>query len=158
MAICGIEAVYGYVDVASRYNATRHAALKSIEESTDEAFRDDEGNPINHPGLRLRLSDFACEEIVQDELGSEDLEICISGIQLCEYLAAAEGKTRQSQSLRKQSFSREARKRKRLETPPEEIRSDDEARYVEQEERAAKRAADHDNDYTATSPVNKFLG
>ena len=39
------------------------------------------------------------------------------------------------------------KKRKRSETPPERIASDDEARYAEQVERAAKRMADNDSDY-----------
>ncbi|KAF2229878.1 hypothetical protein EV356DRAFT_561859 [Viridothelium virens] len=124
--------------------------LQAVEEAADEAFRDDEGNPINHPGVRLRLSDFACEELVQDEMGDEDTEICVSGIQLCQYLAAAESKVRREQSLIKHSFAHEVKKRKRSETPPEEFGSSDEARYIEQEQRAAKRTADHDSNYEDT--------
>jgi hypothetical protein len=41
-------------------------------------------------------------------------------------------------------------KRKRSETPPEKITSDDEAKYVGLEERAAKRIADNDPDYDNT--------
>jgi ribosomal protein L35 len=84
-------------------------------------------------------------------MGDEDTEICISGIQLCQYLAAAESKVRRAQSLGRHSFAHEVKKRKRSETPPEEIRSGDEARYIEQEKRAVKRTADHDNDYNDTS-------
>jgi hypothetical protein len=43
------------------------------------------------------------------------------------------------------------KKRKRSKTPPEEITSGDETRYVKQEERAAKRMADEDPDYEDTS-------
>lgn len=75
-------------------------------------------------------------------MGDEDTDICISGIQLCQYLAAAESKVRRA--LGKHSFANEVKKRKRSETPPEEIRPSDEARYAKQEERAAKRTADHD--------------
>lgn len=77
-------------------------------------------------------------------MANDDAEICISGIQLCQYLAAAESKVRRA--LRKHSFANKVSKRKRSETPPEKIRAGDEARYAEQEERAAKRA-DYDVDY-----------
>jgi hypothetical protein len=43
------------------------------------------------------------------------------------------------------------KKRKRSETPPEEITSSDVAGYVDNEQRAAKHAADHDDDYIDTS-------
>jgi len=43
-------------------------------------------------------------------------------------------------------FVKEVKKWKWSETPPEEIRAGDEARYAEQEKRAAKRA-DYDIDY-----------
>ncbi|KAI9695105.1 MAG: hypothetical protein M1820_008909 [Bogoriella megaspora] len=125
--------------------------LRAVDEAADQAFRDDEGNPIDHSGLRLRLSDFACEELVQNEMGDEDTEIYVSAIQLCQYLAVAESKVGRGQSLIEHSFAYEVKKRKRSETPPEEIGSSDEARYIEQEQRAAKRAADHDKDYEDTS-------
>jgi hypothetical protein len=80
-------------------------------------------------------------------MGDRNVEICISGVQLCQYLAAAERKVRRAQSLGKHSFAPEVKKRKRSETPPEEITSGDEAGYVEDEQRAAKHAADHDDDY-----------
>ncbi|KAF2804388.1 uncharacterized protein BDZ99DRAFT_397834 [Mytilinidion resinicola] len=119
--------------------------LRAVEEAVDEAFRDDEGHPVEHPGLRLRLSDFTCKELAEEELGDEDAEICISGIQLCRYVDAAESKVRRA--LRKESLADNVNKRKRSETPPEEIQSSDDARYAKQEERAAKRTADHDIDY-----------
>lgn len=49
--------------------------------------------------------------------------------------------------LVKHSILPGVKKRKRSETPPERIASDNEARYIEQEERAAKRMADDDPDY-----------
>jgi hypothetical protein len=52
-------------------------------------------------------------------------------------------------------LSKEVKKRKRSETPPEEIKADDEVRYAEQEERAAKRA-DHDIDYEGKSSTKSF--
>ena len=42
------------------------------------------------------------------------------------------------------------KKRKRSESAPERMASDDEAKYVEQEERVAKRMTDNDLDYKGT--------
>jgi hypothetical protein len=47
------------------------------------------------------------------------------------------------------------RKQKRSETPPEAMGSSDEARYAEQEKRAAKRA-DYDMDYKEYSSIKSF--
>ncbi|KAJ5288262.1 hypothetical protein PENANT_c118G02661 [Penicillium antarcticum] len=77
----------------------------------------------------------------QKEMGHEDTDISISGIQLCHYLDAVDRKL--ERALGDQSLAKDVKKRKRLETPPEAIRAGDEAKYAEQEERAAKRA-DHD--------------
>ncbi|KAH0538075.1 hypothetical protein GP486_008802, partial [Trichoglossum hirsutum] len=40
--------------------------LEVVQEVADEAFRDDQGNPTNYPGLRLQLSDFAFEGLTED--------------------------------------------------------------------------------------------
>ncbi|RMZ67019.1 recQ family helicase [Pyrenophora seminiperda CCB06] len=134
-------------------NTPDRPELRAVEVVADEAFRDDEGNPVDQPGLRLRLSDFTYEELAQKEMGDEDTDIYISGSQLCQYLYAAE--SRVVRALGKHSFTTEVKKRKRSETPPEEIRAGDEARYTEQEERAAKRA-DCDVDYQEKSSVKSF--
>jgi hypothetical protein len=76
-------------------------------------------------------------------LGDEDVDICISGEQLCDYVTEAE---EVQQAMFEVPLPDGINKRKRSETPAEEIRSEDEAKYVEQERRAAKRA-DHDADY-----------
>jgi hypothetical protein len=34
-----------------------------------QVFRDDEGNAVDHPGLRLRLGDFTYKELAQMEMG-----------------------------------------------------------------------------------------
>ncbi|KAF2001250.1 hypothetical protein P154DRAFT_490637 [Amniculicola lignicola CBS 123094] len=130
--------------------------LRAVEEAVNEPFRDDEGNPVDHPGLRLRLSDFTYEELAQAEMGDEDAEIFIPGIQLCQYLAAAESKAQRAQPLGKHSFVHEVKKRKRLETPPEEITAGDEARYAEDEQRATKRTVSHDHDYIVTASTKRF--
>jgi hypothetical protein len=117
----------------------------------DEAFRDDDGNPTTHPGLRLQLSDFACEELTEEAIGGEGRDILLSTQELCQYLTAAEDKIQGRRVLVKHSILSGVKKCKRSETPPERMASDDEARYVEQEERAAKRIADNNPDYEDTS-------
>ena len=57
----------------------------------------------------------------------------------------------QLESLGEHSIASRLKKRKRSETPPDQITSSDEAKYVKQEERAAKRMADDDRDYENTS-------
>jgi hypothetical protein len=82
------------------------------------------------------------------------MEIRVSGIQLSQYLAAAESKVRRA--LGKNSLPNGVTKRKRSATPPEQIRPSDEAWYTEEEERAAKRTAGNDDDYTVTSSLESF--
>jgi hypothetical protein len=82
--------------------------------------------------------------------------LVVSAEQLCQYLTAAETKVRKVQQLRSRSLGKHSivpglKKRKRSKTPPEQIASVDEARYVEQEQRAAKRIKDDDSDYENTS-------
>ena len=48
-----------------------------------QAFRDNEGNPTDYPGLWLRLRDFAYKELAQNKIGSEDPELVVSAQQLC---------------------------------------------------------------------------
>ncbi|KAF2176017.1 hypothetical protein K469DRAFT_743120 [Zopfia rhizophila CBS 207.26] len=121
--------------------------LRVVQEVVDEAFRDDQGNPTEHPGLRLHLSDFAYEELAQNEIGDQDRELVVSAQQLCQCLTAVETKVQQAGSLGKHSIASGVKKRKRSVSPPEEINSGDEAVYVKQEERAVKRMADDDPDY-----------
>lgn len=108
-----------------------------------QAFRDDQGDPTNYPGLHLQLRDFANEELTQGEV--EDQELSISTQQLCEYLTAAETKVQQRESLSKQY---------RSQTPPEIIASVDEAKYTEREQRAVNRSSDDDSDYQDTSSAS----
>lgn len=84
-----------------------------------------EGNPFDHTGLRLHLSDFTHQELAQDKVGGEEVEMRNSRIQLCQCLAAAESKVRQVQLMDKHFFAPEVKKRKRSETPPKETKSDD---------------------------------
>ncbi|KAI9759545.1 MAG: hypothetical protein M1840_003257 [Geoglossum simile] len=125
--------------------------LRVVQEIADEAFRDDQGNPTDHPGLRLQLSDFACEGLTTDVVRGGDREILLSTQQLCQYLTAAEDKVRRRGTLAKNSLPPGVKKRKRSRTPPERMASDDEAKYAEQERKAAKRISDDDPDYEHTS-------
>lgn len=90
---------------------------------------------------------------MQQETGDWDQELTISSEQLCDYLAAAEAKMRQAETLGQHSIAPGVKKRKRSETPPEEITAGDEARYKKREERAAKRSAQNDPDYEDTSSM-----
>ena len=87
------------------------------------------------------LSDFAYEELAKKEIGDGHTEICISRIKLCHYLTEAEDT---QEALGKQLFFGRVRKRKRSETPHEEIGSANEERYADLEERAQKRILDCD--------------
>ena len=71
----------------------------------------------------------------------------ISAEQLCQFLATSEATMEQLRSLSKYSIAPGIKKRKRSETPPEQIASEDEAIYVEQEQRTVKRLAANDPDY-----------
>lgn len=71
--------------------------------------------------------------------------------ELCQYLATAEDKIRGQRALVRHSIRSGIKKRKRPETPPERMASEDEAKYTEQEERAVKRMADGDPDYKNAS-------
>ncbi|PVH92916.1 hypothetical protein DM02DRAFT_677178 [Periconia macrospinosa] len=113
------------------------------------SFRDEQGNPTDHEGLRLQLRDFAYEELAHNELADEERELVISTRQLCEYLDVAETMGG-VESLGEHSLRPEIKKGKRSETPPEELNLSDEAKYTKQEERAAKRIADGDSDYGVT--------
>ena len=59
------------------------------------------------------------------------IEIHISGQQLCQFLAAAENKAQQVPSFGKHLVAPGIKKRKRLETPPDEVAPGNEAQYVE---------------------------
>ncbi|KAF9730248.1 hypothetical protein PMIN01_12181 [Paraphaeosphaeria minitans] len=59
-----------------------------------QAFRDETGNPTDHPGLRLRLSDFACQELTSGISVDQEQDITVSTQELCQHLATAEEKSR----------------------------------------------------------------
>ncbi|KAL5403793.1 hypothetical protein PMIN04_012741 [Paraphaeosphaeria minitans] len=68
--------------------------LLVVREVADAAFRDETGNPTDHPGLRLRLSDFACQELTSGISVDQEQDITVSTQELCQHLATAEEKSR----------------------------------------------------------------
>ncbi|KAF1952018.1 hypothetical protein CC80DRAFT_573058 [Byssothecium circinans] len=109
----------------------------------EEAFRDDNRNPVGN-GLRLRLRDFAYDELADKDMGNEDEGIDISGTKLCQYLNAAESAAKRPRQ--RKYLPSNATKRGRSPIPPEELRPSDEAKQAEKEERA-EALADRDGDY-----------
>jgi hypothetical protein len=92
-------------------------------------------------------------ELTKDVIRGEGQEITVSAQELCQYHAAAEDKIRRQRALVRHSILPGVKKRKRSKTPPEMIAPGDEAKYIEQEERVAKRMADGDPDYQDTGLV-----
>ncbi|KAL6711565.1 hypothetical protein ACN47E_004499 [Coniothyrium glycines] len=152
--VVGINIAYGNMSRRATISIWRPRLSKTLrgydleveEEVMDEAFRNDEGGPVEHPGLRFHLSDFTCRRIVEEEMGGEDAELCISGSQLCQYVATAENNVQRAMREEPLPDGIKINKRRRSSTPPEEIRSEDEAKYIQREEKVAKRE-DHDSDY-----------
>ncbi|KAF2458011.1 hypothetical protein BDY21DRAFT_303212 [Lineolata rhizophorae] len=130
--------------------------LTVVQEVENAPFRDDQGNPTSHPGLRLRLGDFAYEELAQ-EIADDAHELNVSTEQLCECLDSAETMMAQLDSLGEHKLAAGVKKRKRSETPPEEIGSADVARYIKLEDRTTKRLADKDPDYQDRSSIKSLL-
>ncbi|KAK5011711.1 hypothetical protein BJ546DRAFT_690914 [Cryomyces antarcticus] len=87
--------------------------LRVVQPIANEAFRDDQGNPTNHSGLRLWLMDFAYEELSRSSIENDDREITVSAQQLCQYLSEAESRTQGKELLRKHTIPSGIRKRKR---------------------------------------------
>jgi hypothetical protein len=116
-------------------------------------FRNEDGTPSDTPGIRLHLQDFAHEELAED-IRTDDREISISSKTLCLYLTDAErcdrGPSPTPRSV-ESTIRPGAVRCPRLETPPDTLTSDDEARYRQEEDRAANRTALNDPDYDPSS-------
>ncbi|KAJ6057048.1 hypothetical protein N7460_000322 [Penicillium canescens] len=92
-----------------------------------QPFRTDSGLPTEGIALRLSLRDFATEELARDHVGLER-EIVITSKQLWDFLSSAEAR-QQIQTQHKGSINRirpGALKRRRPQTPPEQLSSEDE--------------------------------
>lgn len=84
---------------------------------------------------------------MQNEIGDQDEDLVVSAQQLCQFLSAAEIKSHQKGFLGKDPIAPGVKKRKRSESPIEEVTSGDERIYINQVERVAKRMAEADPDY-----------
>lgn len=80
-------------------------------------------------------------------MGDLDQELAISTQWLCEILRVAKFNIRRIESLSQDLVPSGVKKRKRSETPPEDLVSGDKARFIHLEERAAKHIAENDPDY-----------
>ena len=85
----------------------------------------------------------------------DDAVIYIFRIQLCKFIASSESKVRRA--LGNCLSSKRNTKQKRSETPTKDPRPCGEARYTEQEDKVAKRTADHDIDHEDTSLLKSLL-
>ncbi|KAH3169823.1 hypothetical protein KXW84_003764 [Aspergillus fumigatus] len=113
-----------------------------------QAFRTDDGQPVEPTSLRLMLKDFATEELTRNCPNLEQ-EIVLSSEDLCGFLADAEARQtaqeRQSGSVNR--LSPGVRKRRRSETP-DGVSSDVEAHP---EDNVRKRSR-YESDYVPSSP------
>ncbi|PWY91609.1 hypothetical protein BO94DRAFT_513900 [Aspergillus sclerotioniger CBS 115572] len=110
-----------------------------------QMFRTIDGLPAESTPLRLNLKDFATEDETEG-YADLDQEITISARDLCDYLNVAESRQaaqeRHEGSVKKMPTG--TRKRRRAETPPDEINSEDEAVFQPLEESDRKRHRDSD--------------
>jgi hypothetical protein len=117
-----------------------------------EEFRSAGGDPIGgeQTGLRIRLEDFAPQLLVPKQTSSDN-DLFISSAKLCEYLRDAESSesTSKPNSGVFETLPPHIMKRRRSSTPAEELNTDDEHRFKEDEERAVKRFQRKDSSYRA---------
>ncbi|KAH8724189.1 hypothetical protein GQ44DRAFT_709277 [Phaeosphaeriaceae sp. PMI808] len=137
-----------------RVNNTGENELSVVQTVTDQLFRDDVGNFVlnSQASLKLRLEDFGTEAFATKFPDLTD-SIHISAEQLFSFLEQGEGLARrlkQGEGLVR-SDKPWIKKRYRDNTPPEELDSDREGRFVEDEERAAKKVMIDDSSYKASS-------
>ncbi len=103
-------------------------------------FRDDEGNVVPEGNLELQLQDFAPIAVLQ-RYGALRERVVISSATLCHSLSECEANARRVAQKECLSDTLEpgTRKRRREKTPPEQINSDDEGRFDQEEQRVSKR-------------------
>ena len=92
-----------------------------------------------------------------DGIGDLNQPIIVSSEQLCQYLTAAEAIAQKKNKRIRHSIPG-IKKRKRSRTPPEQMTSDDEAEYVEQEQRVDERMMEDDPDYQHASTESTSSG
>lgn len=114
-----------------------------------QPFQTDSGLPTEGTVLRLSLKDFATEELARGHVGL-DREILITSKQLCDFLLSAEAR-QQAQTQQQGSINRirpGALKRRRPQTPPEQLSSEDEGSI--ERKRGSKRGR-QSSDYRPSS-------
>lgn len=118
-------------------------------------FRDDLGNLIRDldQGLEIQLRDFATENLIKNS-NAITQRIFIASSTLYDYVTKAEADAEIVKERRGEMFQLKpgAKKRRRQKTPLQELTSDDVRRFLDEEERDAKRITRHDTDYVWSSP------
>ncbi|CAG7987309.1 unnamed protein product [Penicillium olsonii] len=128
-----------YIDYQGSREATittwrpEYATVNGVEEFRAavaieaQPFRTNSGLATEGTALRLRLRDFATEDLSRGQVGLHR-EILITSKQLCDFLSCAEAR-QQMQTQQQCSIDRirpGALKRRRPQTPPEQLSSDNE--------------------------------
>lgn len=127
---------YVMVDGVEEFQATAVIEAKP--------FRTDTGIPATGTALRLSLKDFATEELSQGQ-PELDQEIIITSEQLCDFLSSAESR-HQSQTRYQGSINRirpGVLKRRRAQTPPERLSSEDEVYHERRQSKRGRQSSDY---------------
>ena len=118
----------------------------------NQAFRTDDGLPVEGSALRLSLQDFATEHLMQ-EYAPLDQEIVITSQQLCAFLQSAE--ERQKAQIHHQGSVNTIRpgvlKRRRRTPPSDTTGSDQESTRQRRTRRKMDHSKSSDSDYHPSS-------
>lgn len=100
-------------------------------------------------GLELQLQDFASEALTENSQFTAQ-RVFISSNTLYSFLTRAQNYEKQIKEMKgtMSPLRPGARKRPRQKTPPDELKSDDERRFLKHEEQAAKKMVKGDGDYS----------
>ncbi|KAF3006198.1 hypothetical protein E8E15_001556 [Penicillium rubens] len=128
-----------------------YATVDGVEEFRAAAvidakpFRTDSGLPADGTALQLSLRDFATEELSRGHV-SLDREIVITSKQLCDFLSVGEAR-QQVQAKQQGSINRirpGALKRRRPQTPPDQLSSEDEgSAEITRESKRGRQSSDY---------------
>ncbi|RMZ82805.1 hypothetical protein DV736_g6632, partial [Chaetothyriales sp. CBS 134916] len=118
----------------------------------NQIFRHDDGNPSigQNLGLHLRLEDFADQKTCQ-QFKDIDGDIFVSCDELYQYLEEAETIAKIAESTKPERNPR-LKKRRRTQTPEEQLDDRDEDAYAEDEAHVSKRRDLDDTSYKESSP------
>ncbi|KAL6240618.1 hypothetical protein RBB50_012445 [Rhinocladiella similis] len=118
---------------------------------TNQVFRNDDGKP--HPDkssdLRLHLQDFADAETCR-YFKDLDKDISVSCDEMYQYLEEAEAIVKRTES-KMQEPSLRLKKRRRTQTPEDQLDDDDEYAYAKAEEHVSKRRDLEDDSFKGSS-------